>query len=36
MATMYKKPNDRGNGPMKSIPQQSNILITRIGFKGIM
>jgi hypothetical protein len=31
-----KKPNDGGNGPMKSIPQQSKISMTRIGFKGIM
>ena len=33
---MYKNPKDGGNGPMKSIPQQSNISITRMGFKGIM
>ena len=31
-----KKPNDGGNGPMKSIPQQSKISMTRIVFKGIM
>jgi hypothetical protein len=33
---MYKKPNDGGNEPMKSIPQQSKIAMPRIGFKGIM
>ena len=31
-----KKPNDGGNGPMKSITQQSKISMKRIGFKGIM
>jgi hypothetical protein len=31
-----KKSNDGGNGPMKSIPQQTKISITRIGFKDIM
>ena len=31
-----KKPNDGGNGPIKSIPQQSKISMTIIGFKGIM
>ena len=33
---MYTKPNDGGNGPIKSIPQQSKISMTRIGFKGNM
>ena len=33
---MYTNPKDGGNRPMKSIPQQSNISISRMRFKGIM
>jgi len=36
MNNMYKKSNDEGNSHMKSIPQQLNILMTIIEFKGIM
>ena len=33
---MYTNPNDDGKGPIKSIHQQSNISVTRMGLKGIM
>ena len=33
---MYTNPKDGGNGPMKSISQQSNISILSMRFKDIM